>query len=158
MRVVTLFAMLAFTFATAAVAQNPRPRGEPGQQFERRGEKSPAVAGILSAVLPGAGSLYAGSTGHGIRHLVMIPGIIGATWLGLEIANKDSGEAEAAEYAVLVGGAALLLANGIWSVFTAVDDAHDHNRAVRLGRLRIEPGVRALAEGRLGVTIAHLSF
>jgi len=84
------------------------------------GEKDPLIAGLLSLILPGAGSFYAGNTPHGVRHVVI----------------------EVASYAVLFGacnpgststnncGAALglsyvaLLGNTAWAIVTAVNDAH----------------------------------
>lgn len=86
------------------------------------GEKDPMIAGVLSLILPGAGSFYAGNSPHGIRHLAI----------------------EVASYAVLFGacnpgstvngcGAALglsyvaLLGNTCWAIVTAVGDARKAN-------------------------------
>ena len=127
--------------------------------FQRPGEKSALLAGFLSFVLPGVGSLYADNTGHGIRHLVAIPIVVGATVVGMQLANKDGGEAEAAEYGVLLGGGVLLLANGIWAVVTAVNDAHDYNRALDLGPLQVEPTVTMLVNGNASFGLsASISF
>jgi hypothetical protein len=127
--------------------------------FQRPGEKSAPLAGFLSFVLPVVGSLYAHNTGHGIRHLAAIPIVVGATIVGLHFANKDGGEAEAAEYGVLLGGGLLLLANGIWGVVTAVNDAHNYNRALDLGPLQVKPAVTMLVHGnaRFGLSAA-ISF
>ncbi len=124
-----------FTVLTVDTLAHPRP-------VQSRGERSAVLAGALSFVVPGLGSFYAGNIGHGVRHLVAIPVVIGATVVGLELADRDGGEAESAEYAVLLGGAVLLLTNGIWGIVTAVNDAQDHNRSIGLGPFDLEPSVQ----------------
>ena len=120
--------------------------------------KNPALAGVLSVLVPGLGSFYAGSTGHGIRHLAAVPIIIGATALGLRGANKDDGETEAAELLVLAGGVGLLLANSVWSVVTAVGDVDEHNRMLSIGRLEFHLALRPLTNSMIGLEIARIRF
>ena len=120
--------------------------------------KNPALAGVLSVVVPGLGSFYAGNTGHGIRHLAAVPIIIGVTALGLKGANKDDGEAEAAELLVLAGGIGLLLANSVWSVVTAVSDVNEYNRKLSIGRLEFDLALRPLTNSMIGLEIARIRF
>lgn len=102
------------------------PTGSTATPSSRR---SPALAGTLSLVLPGVGSLYATHTGHGIRHLVAIPLLLGATYGCLLIADRYTGGDITAEKAYcLLGGAALYVANDVWSVVTAVRNAKAYNR------------------------------
>jgi hypothetical protein len=120
--------------------------------------KNPALAGVLSAVVPGLGSFYAGSTGHGIRHLAAVPLIIGVTTLGLKGANKDEGEAEAAELLILAGGIGLLLANSVWSVVSAVSDVNEYNHKLSIGRLEFHLALRPLTNSMVGLEIARIRF
>jgi hypothetical protein len=105
--------------------------------------KDPVIAGVLSFVIPGLGSFYAGNTTHGMVHL-----------------GVDLGA-----YAVMIGGAAdgnggtlafgyiLYLGNGIWSIFTAVDDANVANGSNGtkpgriVGELYFRPDIHGQATG-----------
>jgi hypothetical protein len=120
--------------------------------------KNPVFAGVLSVVVPGLGSFYAGCTGHGVRHLAAVPIIIGVTALGLKGVNKDDGEVEAAELLVLAGGIGLLLVNSVWSVVAAVSDVNEYNRKVSIGRLEFHLALRPLTNSTIGLEIARIRF
>lgn len=85
--------------------------------------KSPVLAGFLSAYIPGSGSFYAGDSGHGIRHLVVVPLASMLLFVGGGVLG-DAGVVPA--YA----GLGLLVFNWPWSVVTAVRDARAHNALV----------------------------
>lgn len=98
----------------------PRAEGE---------EKSAYVAGLLSFLLPGVGSFYAGNSAHGWTHMLIEVGTFGA---GLTVAHTCNGELGCG-IEVLTGVGVVLIANQIWSIVTAVRDvssarnrAHDH--------------------------------
>jgi len=88
------------------------------------GEKSPALAGLLNAfVLPGIGNLYAGNSGHGLRHLALT--VVGGAvaFLGMHKVNSTGdGEAWA------VAGAVVLSGNWVWSIFSGIEDARAAGR------------------------------
>ena len=90
--------------------------------FREEAGKSPLLAGFLSLYIPGAGSFYAGNSGHGYRHLLGVP-VAGGLLFILGAGIGDAG--------VVPGylGLATLIGNWPWSVVTAVRDANDHNRA-----------------------------
>jgi hypothetical protein len=110
------------------------------------GQKSPAVAGVASYVLPGLGSWYAGDVHHAQVH--------GGIAVGLGVAGELAGlagdcfELSCKEEAVnVVGGLIVLsyLTNAIWSTVTAVHDAQAHNdraQGLRSGRIEIAPTFR----------------
>lgn len=91
----------------------PFPRAESGQ-------KDAVVAGILSFLVPGAGSFYAGNATHGWTHMLIEVGTFGA---GLAVARSCNGELGCG-IEVLTGVGVVLIGNQIWSVITAVSDAH----------------------------------
>lgn len=81
-------------------------------------EKDPLLAGVLSFVVPGVGSFYAGNTRHGWTHLL----IHAASYaLLVSSATSTTNGKSAAGTAGL--GVAALLVNNVWSIFTAVSDA-----------------------------------
>lgn len=84
------------------------------------GEKSAYVAGLLSFLLPGAGSFYAGNATHGWTHMLIEGGTFGAGFLVAHSCNGELG----CGIEVLTGVGAVLIGNQIWSVVTAVLDAH----------------------------------
>lgn len=90
------------------------------------GGKSAFVAGMLSFLLPGAGSFYAGNSVHGWTHMLIEVGTFGA---GLAVGRTCNGELGCG-VGVLTGVGAVLIGNQIWSIVTAVKDASStHNRA-----------------------------
>ena len=111
--------------------------------------KDPAVAGLLSFLLPGLGSFYAGNSGHGILHLAIGLGSYAVMYGGL---NSDACQWED-DCAVAGVGAVVYLGNAIWSIFAAVSDANKHNRAAApaarqpgrvVGSLYVDPQIRVL--------------
>ncbi len=167
-----------------AVAQHPTlvrhaPPGEPTAALFQQagaGEKSPALAGILSFLIPfGTGSFYAGHNPHGVRHLV----IGGVTFVGasigffaacdtrLDICDQD-------DPGFIMGGilGAAYAVNWIWGTVVAVNDANAFNRRVRGAALDFRPGVEVLtasvspalaghpdvAATRLGFRVVRFAF
>jgi tetratricopeptide (TPR) repeat protein len=120
-----------------------RTLGEPGPQLERRlallaeGEaksKSPALAGLLSALLPGAGQAYCGRLRDGALAL-LVNGLF--IWGAAEAGSRENFEL----------AAALGLVELIWyggTIYGAVNCAHKHElaEAARL-RERLERGPEA---------------
>jgi hypothetical protein len=118
--------------------------------------KSPELAGTLSWLLPGAGSFYAGNVGHGFRHLVAVPLVLGATVMTYRWADTGSGELGSTQAVVLLSGALLLAGNTLWSVKTAVADAKAYNRRA-LGSLELS--IAPSASGiYLGLSLAWSLF
>ncbi len=79
--------------------------------------KSPVAAGLLSLVIPGVGSFYAGHSTHGFAHLGVH---MGAALISMASCGqgKDSPCGGASDAAILVA-----LVNWPWSIVTAVRDA-----------------------------------
>lgn len=121
--------------------------GSPSFLLQQRqpGEKSPALAGILSFFLPfGTGSFYAGHDGHGIRHLVFGGVTLVGTIAGLAVACDDGFDLcdeDSPGYAVAAIFAVGHLVNVIWGTVTAVGDANAYNRQLRENALQIAPAL-----------------
>ncbi len=84
-------------------------------------EKSPWMAGLLAAILPGAGHLYSGRTRDAALVFSVNGAFVAAT---LEAIQKDNH--------ALAGG--LAMAELLWysgNIFSAVGSAHKYNRIVR---------------------------
>lgn len=120
--------------------------------------KSPFLAGLFSFVIPGTGSFYAHHSGHGLRHLIAIPVIVGGTIAGIALAGQDDGEVEWGEVIVLGVGAGLLVANAIWATVTAVNDAKAFNARTSSARVTIRLKVRRLDPLRTGVSLLQVYF
>ena len=89
-------------------------------------EKDPFVAGLLSWVIPGVGSFYAGNSRHGVTHLVAHLASYGLILGGAASCTTNySGAATcSSSSAATVGiGFVALVVNDVWSIFTAVSDA-----------------------------------
>ena len=136
------------------------------------GRKSPALAGVLSWLIPGTGSFYAGNSGHGTRHLVLGVITIGGVFAGLSSACED-GVCDADDSGIAIAAVSLLGAavNGIWGIITAVGDAHEHNDGLAANALQIAPSLRVLTSrapagpsgpianrSRVGLSVLRLSF
>lgn len=91
------------------------------ERMERLPRKSPALAGGLSAVLPGAGQLYAGRPRDAALALLLNAAFL---WGTLEAFNDGN---------AVVGGILLFFEAGWYSgnIYNAVNNAHKHNRDVR---------------------------
>jgi hypothetical protein len=93
--------------------------------------KDPALAGILSFLIPGVGSFYAGNSTHGFIHLgihvvsyVLIVSSVSNAVNDCAFGDCSSSSTSGGELAL---GSIVLLGNDVWSIFTAVGDAHAHN-------------------------------
>ncbi|MBI5601145.1 MAG: hypothetical protein HY944_06225 [Gemmatimonadetes bacterium] len=88
--------------------------------------KSPVAAGLLSLLVPGVGSFYAGNSKHGFTHFGVA---LGAAFVAMASCGQghDSPCGGASDAAALV-----TLVNWPWSIVTAVRDA----RATRDGASR----------------------
>lgn len=136
-------------------------------------QKSAASAGILSFLIPGLGSFYAGAYGHGAIHLSI--GVVSFLLYG-EAASSRSSEQSCTIIGARVAyctpkrtsgteaqlGATLgvYVINDAWSIFTAVRDAHAHNNEADgriAGNFYIEPAARQLSRGT-GLQLASWRF
>ena len=138
---------------------------------QRRAEKSPALAGILSwVVFPGVGSYYAGNSGHGTRHLVIGLGALTVTVVGLVQAVESIdqfGNISGGGFALAGVGLLAYMVNSIWSIVVAVNDAGAYNAGIASV---IQPGVRILTlssgmapivpkvDRRVGLQLVRISF
>lgn len=79
--------------------------------------KSPVAAGILSLLMPGVGSFYAGNSRHGFVHFGVA---VGSMFVGMASCGqgKDAPCGGASVGAILIN-----LVNWPWSIVTAVRDA-----------------------------------
>jgi hypothetical protein len=124
--------------ATPASQQSIHVRADP---LTGTSGKSPIVAGLLSWVLPGLGSFYAGNSRHGVIHLAVDVGAYGLLFSSCGDLSCNGG---------MIGGSALVLVgNEIWSIFTAVADANAANGPASksgrvVGSLYVRPEVHAL--------------
>lgn len=79
--------------------------------------KSPVAAGLLSFLIPGVGSFYAGNSNHGFAHLGIALG-------AAVISFAECGQGHDAPCGGASGAGALIsLVNWPWSIVTAVRDA-----------------------------------
>jgi hypothetical protein len=122
-------------------------------------EKSPFGAGLMSWLMPGLGSFYAGDSGHGTTHLAIAAGSFGlmaATADGCNLFGEDEPTCGVALAAALV-----FIGNGVWSIFTAVDDAKDHNRSLKSAGLELDPELVTFkmgSETNVGVQLLSFKF
>ncbi|PYP13418.1 MAG: hypothetical protein DMD54_16850 [Gemmatimonadetes bacterium] len=127
-----------------------------GFQAEAPSRRDPAVAGILSFLIPlGTGSFYAGNVPHGLIHLTVG---VGAALLFLSSFCVDEcsndGETKAAV------GFAVFVVNWVAGTVVAVGDAKSFNRRQgSAGAKLTAPAFNASpTSGRLVFSLAHLSF
>lgn len=149
--------MLPLALALALFA----PQGLTAQ--EEPPSRSPSAAGLMSFVVPGTGSFYAGNTGHGARHVVL-----GGGTLVLALARASDcdlgilGGTSDTEGCVVSGIAALVfIGNWLWSVSTAVGDAKEFNQRQRKAGLEVEPRLVALETTRgtaVGLELLRFAF
>lgn len=101
--------------------------------------KSPALAGALSAVLPGSGQWYAGKPASGAVYFVLTGGLVAAS---VESYHTDRD---------VLGTLLALVALTVYGsgVQGAMNDAHRANREAEEGFLRGLEGERALPEASL---------
>jgi hypothetical protein len=141
-----------------------------------RARKEPFVAGVLSWLVPGLGSYYAGNNRHGTRHLVLFGTSFTIMLVG---ASQAVADCDGGYYGDTCGGDGLglmavgllsMVTNTVWGIVTAVSDANAHNRAIPAAtgvsvlheRMRIDPQVTMLhgatSSQRLGIRIARVAF
>ncbi|MGD8496848.1 MAG: hypothetical protein PVF05_11710 [Gemmatimonadales bacterium] len=142
--------LLSLVFATMATVSPLA-----GQQSPSR---SPVVAGLFSAWIPGVGSYYAGDASHGTRHLV----IAGVTAAGVLIPDCQILSSEDTDTACAIGliSAVGYVANWIWAIVVGVNDAEEFNRSHRVARLRVAPELVVVGrrEPRVGLALVSLRF
>ncbi len=112
---------LSFSDAPVGLVAQTAP-GQLPTPFKASGEKDPFVAGVLSFLIPGTGSFYAGSKGHGWRHLIIHVGSY-VVFYGAAVSCVNSYDGCDSESSAAGVSALTLVANNIWSIFTAVGDA-----------------------------------
>lgn len=100
----------------------------PAQAPSDSGRRSPIAAGIMSFIVPGVGSAYAGNNYHAAIHgsLALAFGIGGAIAVGSDNCDGQvcAGQYQTAAVVALVA----YVTNQVWSVFTAAKDARAYNR------------------------------
>ena len=114
------------------------------------GRKEPIVAGVLSWVVPGLGSFYAGHSKHGWTHLA----VAGASLVIMVVGVSDCvGDDFYSDCDTGLGFAAVgylgYVVNAIWGIVSAVGDANAANRGASapgrvVGELYLAPEVRAV--------------
>jgi hypothetical protein len=123
-------------------------------------EKVPALAGGMSFLVPGLGSLYAGNSGHGLTHLVVAAGSFAgllATNSSCEIifAGPDSNCTGVAFFGIVFVG------NWIWSIATAAKDANAYNRSLYSTGLQVAPdlvAIRSSGQTTIGLQLLRVGF
>jgi hypothetical protein len=99
-----------------------------GQAPADSGRRSPIAAGIMSFIMPGVGSAYAGNNYHGAIHgsIALTLAVGGAVAASADHCNGQDcpGQNQAAIVVII----AAYLTNEVWSVFTAAKDARAYNR------------------------------
>lgn len=112
-------------------------RGPESLYLAQDEQKDPMIAGLMSALIPGLGSYYSDNSRHGTIHLgidiasyALMFGAIGSA------ASCSTYNCVNSTAATVYVGYLTYLANGVWSIFTAVNDAHDFNgRTSKPGRI-----------------------
>lgn len=196
-----LLALSASVRALPAQAQGPRPEVTPSggttamqfsvvprpapasgsipdlrQEHASAGHKSPLLAGVLSYLLPGTGSFYAGNSRHGVRHLAIAAGAMTlavSTGCGSDQGWGDFGCPNRGRGTLFLVGLAAYGVNAIWSIVTAVEDADAHNAPTGpgpqtgrvVGSLYVDPQIRILGtrsgtatKAALGLQVGRLAF
>ena len=136
--------------------------------------KEPVVAGVLSWLIPGLGSFYAGNSKHGVIHLGVHLGAFVLYVVGLASAvdTIDSyGNVSSGSFALAGISLIAILVNDVWSIFTAVGDANAHNGGATPGRvvgeLNLAPANMAIpssfapqgaAQGTLRLRLVNAKF
>ena len=159
---------VAAVYAQSAVSVVFLPADGAPPAMLQQGTKSPVLAGVLSWILPGLGSYYAGNSGHGTRHLAIEGVALGVTIWGLAESVDDIISGETDVHPALWVGVGALVVNGIWSIVVAVNDANATNAGMasllRPGispLLVSSPAVRDLApqaNHRVGLQVGSISF
>lgn len=120
-------------------------------------EKNPGLAGLMSTVVPGAGSFYAGNGGHGVRHLTIAGLSALAARSGLRHCEIPFGDTDGCTVAAVSSVA--FIANWIWAITVGVGDARRHNQYLATAGLHLAPELVALdSGGEPGVGLQLLQF
>ena len=163
--VIALLTVISLTQAPGLLAQEKdsttvSPEAQrPQQTVVIISEKSPTTAGLLSGlVLPGAGSFYAGNSGHGIRHLAIavVSGVgiqAGSDNCGLVFSSPDD------DCTLLGVSLGVFVVNWIWSITTGVSDVKEYNRSLRQRGLQVAPELVAIrSDGQSTIGLQLLRF
>jgi tetratricopeptide (TPR) repeat protein len=99
------------------------------QEGDRLPYKSPSAAGVLAAILPGSGHVYCDRYKDGVVAF-LLNGLF--TWAAIEAFNNDH---------EVLGGILAFLELGWYSgnIYSAVNSAHKHNRALKDNYLKSLP-------------------
>ena len=152
MRIAAVALIASLTLAGAARAQSTPDTGI----------KSPTLAGVASYLLPGVGSWYAGNDQHARTHGLIALGL-GITGVALS-AGRDC--YDMCVPPTLLGTLVFVgyLTNGVWSVVTAVQDAHAYNDRLRTVNIDVVPALRLAApsgdatRSRIEVQVLRATF
>lgn len=99
-----------------------------GDSVGRGSGRSPIVAGVASAFIPGVGSFYAANPRHGVTHLVIH--VVAGTYVLAGSAScmmSWGGETECPDDNLLNVAAVAWLVNWGWSIVSGVNDAKAFN-------------------------------
>lgn len=99
-----------------------------GDSVGRGSGRSPIIAGVASAFIPGVGSFYAANPRHGVTHLVIH--VVAGTYVLAGSAScmmSWGGETECPDDNLLNVAAVAWLVNWGWSIVSAVNDAKAFN-------------------------------
>jgi hypothetical protein len=119
---VPLAAQRSTTTEASTSAQSPA---------QAEGYKSPGTATLISVIVPGGGSMYAGKTGKGLA-------ILGTSAAGVALSIAGAAQGNTG---TTLGGLGLEVASWIYGITTASGDARDENakRTISIAPL-ITPG------------------
>lgn len=159
---IALAAIASLTQVSGLLAQADSAAVAPEEQDSDRvvvmTERSPLAAGMMSAVLPGLGSFYAGNSGHGVTHLA----VAAASFAGM-LAGNDSCQIVFAgpdsNCTLIAVSGLVFIGNWIWSMATAAGDAKEYNRSLYVAGLQVEPRLVAVRSGsQTGVGLQILRY
>lgn len=111
-----------------------------GAYFVNEGPEDLGVAMYLGSLLfgPAVGSLYAGNTGHALRHFALAGGtFVGFWWtfFGTSLPWSGGCDVDSAprEGSAAIGFALGYVANWIWGLGTGITDAQRHTERINVG-------------------------
>jgi hypothetical protein len=120
-----------------------------GQAPADSGRRSPIAAGVMSFIIPGVGSAYAGNNYHGAIHgsIALTLAVGGAVAAAAD--HCDGQDCPGQNQTAIVVIIAAYLTNEVWSVFTAAKDARAYNRwfeqPKKVARIQIGPALQPAA-------------
>jgi hypothetical protein len=94
------------------------------------GRKEPVLAGAISWIIPGLGSIYANHNTHGFRHMAVAGASIAVMILGVSDCFDDSyvDECDTGLGFAVIGYLAYVV-NNVWAIVSGFNDALANNRA-----------------------------